>query len=38
MKIKTKVKAGAVFAKYDGFDGEAKDANHDTWIDVLSID
>ena len=28
----------AVFAKYDGFDGESKDANHDKWIDVLSID
>jgi len=29
---------GAVFAKYDGVDGESKDANHDKWIDVLSID
>ncbi len=28
----------AVFAKYDGFDGESKDTNHDKWIDVLSID
>jgi len=28
----------AVFAKYDGVDGESKDANHDKWIDVLSID
>lgn len=28
----------AVFAKYDGIDGEAKDANHDKWIDVLSLD
>ena len=28
----------AAFAKYDGIDGESKDANHDTWIDVLSID
>lgn len=28
----------AVFAKYDGFDGESKDENHDKWIDVLSID
>jgi type VI secretion system secreted protein Hcp len=27
-----------VFAKYDGFDGESKDENHDKWIDVLSID
>jgi type VI secretion system secreted protein Hcp len=26
------------FAKYDGFDGESKDENHDKWIDVLSID
>jgi type VI secretion system secreted protein Hcp len=29
---------GAVFAKYDGVDGESQDANHDKWIDVLSID
>ena len=28
----------AVFAKYDGVDGESKDSNHDKWIDVLSID
>ena len=28
----------AVFAKYDGVDGEAKDSNHDKWIDVLAID
>lgn len=28
----------AVFAKYDGIDGESKDSNHDKWIDVLSID
>ena len=28
----------AVFAKYDGVDGESTDANHDKWIDVLSID
>ena len=28
----------AVFAKYDGVDGESQDANHDKWIDVLSID
>ncbi len=26
------------FMKYDGVDGESKDANHDKWIDVLSID
>jgi type VI secretion system secreted protein Hcp len=29
---------GAVFAKYDGIDGESTDAEHDKWIDVLSID
>jgi len=29
---------GAVFAKYDGIDGESTDASHDKWIDVLSID
>ncbi len=28
----------AVFAKYDGIDGESKDANHDKWIDVLNVD
>jgi type VI secretion system Hcp family effector len=28
----------AAFAKYDGIDGESADANHDKWIDVLSID
>ena len=28
----------AVFAKYDGVDGESKDQNHDKWVDVLSID
>lgn len=28
----------AWFAKYDGVDGESQDANHDKWIDVLSID
>jgi len=32
------VKYGAVFAKYDGIDGESTDAKHDKWIDVLSID
>jgi type VI secretion system secreted protein Hcp len=30
--------AGGWFAKYDGIDGESKDANHDKWIDVLSYD
>ncbi len=29
---------GAVFAKYDGIDGESKDAKHDKWIDILSVD
>ena len=28
----------AAFLKYDGIDGESKDANHQKWIDVLSID
>jgi len=28
----------AVFAKFEGVDGESKDSNHDKWIDVLSID
>jgi type VI secretion system secreted protein Hcp len=28
----------AAFVKFDGIDGEAKDANHDKWIDVLSVD
>ncbi len=28
----------AIFTKYDGVDGESADANHDKWIDVLSID
>ena len=27
----------AAFAKYDGIDGEATDANHTKWIDVLSM-
>lgn len=30
--------AGGLFAKYDGVDGESADANHDKWINVLSID
>ena len=30
--------SAAVFAKYDGVNGESKDANHDTWIDILKID
>jgi hypothetical protein len=28
---------GAVFAKYDGVDGEAADGGHTGWIEVLSI-
>ena len=28
----------AAFAKYEGIDGESGDANHEKWIDVLSID
>ncbi len=28
----------AVFAKFDGIDGESEDANHDKWINVLHID
>lgn len=28
---------GSIFAKYDGVDGESQDANHDKWIDVLSM-
>ena len=32
------VSTAAVFAKHDGIDGESADANHDKWIDVLSID
>lgn len=27
----------AVFAKFEGVDGESRDANHDKWIDVLSV-
>lgn len=30
--------AGGWFAKYDGIDGESRDANHDKWIDVLSYE
>lgn len=28
----------AAFAKYDGVDGESRDAHHNNWIDVLSLD
>ena len=27
----------AAFVKFDGIDGEATDANHDKWIDVISV-
>ena len=27
----------AAFVKFDGIDGEASDANHDKWIDVISV-
>ncbi len=30
--------SAAVFAKYDGIDGESNDDDHGKWIDVLSID
>ena len=32
------VAAADMFIKFDGVDGESADANHDKWIDVLSID
>lgn len=28
----------AIFADYDGIDGESTDAHHDKWVDVLSLD
>jgi type VI secretion system secreted protein Hcp len=28
----------AMFARYDGVTGESQDADHDEWIDVLSLD
>jgi type VI secretion system secreted protein Hcp len=28
----------AIFAKYDGIDGESVDAHHAEWVDVLSVD
>ena len=28
----------AIFAKYDGIDGESRDSLHQEWIDVLSVD
>jgi type VI secretion system secreted protein Hcp len=28
----------AIFAKFDGVDGESKDEKHDKWIDVLNVD
>lgn len=30
--------SAAAFVKYDGIDGESKDANHDKWIDILNVD
>jgi len=30
--------AGGWFAKYDGIDGESRDANHDKWVDILSYE
>ena len=27
----------AAFAKFDGIDGESKDANHENWIDLIAI-
>ena len=28
----------AIFARFEGIDGESKDSNHEGWIDILSID
>ncbi|MCP4287897.1 MAG: type VI secretion system tube protein Hcp [Gammaproteobacteria bacterium] len=28
----------AIFAKYEGIDGESQDANHQGWINILSLD
>ncbi len=28
----------AVFAKFEGVDGESKDDHHGRWIDVLNVD
>lgn len=28
----------AMFAKYDGIDGEATDAQHENWVDILTLD
>ena len=28
----------AIFAKYDGIDGEATDAQHENWVDILTLD
>lgn len=33
----SQIALGAVFVKYDGVDGESKDANHKNWIDVLAV-
>lgn len=29
---------GEIYAKYDGVDGDSTDANHDKWIDVISME
>lgn len=28
----------AIFANYDGIDGEATDAQHENWVDILTLD
>jgi type VI secretion system secreted protein Hcp len=28
----------AIFAKYDGIDGESRDPNHNNWVEVLSLE
>lgn len=33
----TPVSTAGVFAKFDGVEGESTDADHDKWIDVLSV-
>jgi type VI secretion system secreted protein Hcp len=35
---KCKEKMMAIFAKYDGIDGESNDDRHARWVDVLSVD
>jgi type VI secretion system secreted protein Hcp len=36
--VPTPTGSADMFIKFDGIDGEAKDSNHDKWIDVLSVD